>query len=910
MQLWSIQILFLAGSLNRLLKRVPIALLLIAALLGVHSSQAQTIQATQLTLVNPSACPPAGCAAGQTVDLRASFDLTGFDPTLAPNVQVCLYTSVNWAAESFRIDTTGAATGATYQPDITHCTPAPDGYSMLGGVSTQISTSAFGDLLNLGFRISRTASTSGSALIRIYQQGTSGWSVPDQSFAAIGVTPTAAGVYAANDAATCGSYTPCYLNSGTDLPGGFGTALKDAVDARPTSVTVLGNYPVKSKTVLVDQALTLQGLDDSRITFQGTSCLEPILRLTAGVTLRSLTVTDGACSDPNRDLVGVDSPQDVTIEYVDLTAGKNALTVSGNTGNVTLRFSQIMDNSEFAVLRSLPTSGGMVQAFGNNLYNNRPGIQMDCGNAGSADHNFWGFGVAASSATNQCTINEDKRLGAPALPRSAEAGVLGERVSVTTVKQTSFNGLVGYQRSADGSDYTLNLINHGAGSPENVPFTGGAPGSLIACSNYYDIFLEKDAIPSAQLNLSLRYDRTSGCTTTVETSAYCASTDPANFPLWWYSPPGGWNTTGASGQGTTCNTTTKEITVAIDTSGRPDFSTDLNFTPFVVGLPPQSSSVVITRFVAIPGNAQATIQWTTASEVNTSGFYVLRSLAAAGPFERVSSFIVHTGTSASGANYEYIDPGLTNNTTYYYRLEIVSSSLGSSFSNVISTTIGQPTPTSTQTLTSTVTSTLTQTVTPTGPTQTPTGSLTRTPTRTVTLTRFPTRTRTPIRYATYYVFRSPTPAPSRTPFPTRTTTPTLTLFPGARTSTAQAVDTLLPQPSVTLTVTLTPETTDLGTGYPPTGGTEISSIGTLGTAEETSLAVTLTATPTATAVSSDALPGNQPPAILTFGKRNWLWILGLLGLELVTVGVAAIYLNKRGLLTIPPPEFEERDPED
>ena len=638
--------------------------------------------------------------------------------------------------------------------------------------------------------------------------------------------------------------------------------------------------------------------------------------MTAGSTLRSLTLTDGVnCSAPSRDLVEVDSPTDVMLEYVDLLSGQNGLKVSDNTGNVTLRFSQVMNNSEYALFRVPHTAGGALRVVGNNLYNNRPGVQVDCGNAGQADHNFWGFGRAATAATSQCTVSDNKRLGAPAQPRSGDAGVQGEVVTVTTAKQDSFNGLVSYQRSTDGSDYKLNLINHGAGSPENVPFTGGALGSLTACSNYYDIFLEKDVVPSAQLTLSLRYDQfLAGCASTIETVEYCASGDAAKIPLYWFSPsimsPGVWKTTGETGQVTTCDTAAKEIQIIIDSSDHPDFASDLNFTPFVVGLPPQPSSVVITRFVAIPGSGQASIQWSTASEVNLSGFYVLRSLAAAGPFERVTGLIVHTGSSASGANYEYIDTGLTNNTTYYYRLEIVNNSLGSNFSNVISATIGQPTPTSTLTFTPTRTLTLTGTITPTGPTPTPTGSQTRTPTRTITLTRFPTRTRTPIRYATYYVFRSPTLAPTRTAFPTRTITPTATLFPGAKTSTAQAVNTLLPQPSLTLTVTLTPVSTDLATGYPPAGGTAISSIGKPGTADETSSVATNAVTPTAIAVTPGVFPGEQAPAIMTFGKRNWPWILGLLGLELVTVGGAAIYLHKRGLLTIPPVARDGRDPED
>jgi len=902
----------------RLFKRTVLGLVLVAALLGVHASQAQTIQATTLSLVSPSTCPPAGCAAGQTVDLRASYDLAAFDPAAAPNVQVCIYTPTAWTAEAFRVDLTGAVTGASYSASTANCLAGPDGYTTLGGAQAQVSAGAFGDILNLGFRINRSAVSGGSVLLRIYQQTAgSGWVQSDQSFAAIPVTPTAATVYAANDATACGGFSPCYINSSSDSIGGYGTGLKDAIDARPGTVTVLGAYSVKSNTVVVDQPVTIQGVNDSRITYQGSTCTEAMLRWTGGGTLRSLTINDGSCAAPNRDLVTVDSPQNILVEHVDLSAGQDALKIANNSGAVTLRFSQVTNNSGYAVFR-VAGVGGSLQAYGNNLFNNRPGVQVDCGLAGNADHNFWGVGIASSSASNQCTVNDSKRLGAPVLPRSGEPGVQGERVSVTTGKQSTFNGLISYQRSADGADYGLNIVNHGAGSPENVPFTGGAPGSLIACSNYYDLFLESGATPSAQLNLALRYDRTSGCTTSVESSFYCASADATKFPLWWYSPsltaPSGWNTTGATGQTTTCDTTANEILAEIDNSGRPDFSNDLNFTPFVVGLLPQQSSVVITRFEAIPGLLQAAIQWSTASEVNTSGFYVLRSLAAAGPFDRVSNFIVHQGTSVTGANYEYIDTGLVNNTTYYYRLEIVSSSLGSTFSNVISVTIGQSTPTVTQTLTPTKTATQTGTITPTGPTPTPTGSLTATRTRTITLTRLPTRTRTPIRYATFYTFRSSTPLRTRTPFPTRTVTPTWTLFPGAKTSTAQSNNAMMTQQTATVFSTSTLDIIGLPTASPTLEGTF--------SAEGTPIASNLTAGPTSavgpqTTITVISVPtgdenGSESLAILNFGVRNWPWILGLLGLELSTLGVVAFFLRKRGLLTFPllPPEKMDSFDED
>lgn len=895
--------------MNRPLKQAAIVLIVLGALLGVHASQAQTIQSASLTPIGPAGCPTSGCAAGQTLDYRASFDLGAFEPAQLPNVQVCFYTPTAWNTSDWRIDATGGISGAPYQADTTNCSPAPTDYGIASGASAQLS-SAFGDVLNIGFRIGRTApaNPNGSLVIRVFQHNGTAWTQTDQTFVSIPVIAAAASVYAANDSAACGNFSPCYLNSGSDRDGGKGTGLKDGVDAQPTTITVLGNYQVKSQTVLIDQPVILQGLDDSRITYVGSTCTNAVLKLTSAVTVRNLTITDGTCTTTNRDLVAVDSAQDVSLEFVDLLNGLDALKIADNAGNVTIRFSQALNNSGYAVLRVPKVSGGTLLATGSNLYGNRAGAQVDCGQAGAADHNFWGFGVTAGSATANCAAVDTKQLGAPVLPRDSAAGVSGEKVTVTTIRQNSFGGLIGYQRAGDGADYELNIVNHGAGSPENVPFTGGSSSSLVACSNYYDVFLEKTAAAGGTLNLTLRYDRTSGCTSTIETSAYCTGSDQTRFPLYWYSPsssaPTGWNTTGATGQTTTCDTAANEISAVIDASGRPDFATDLNFTPFVVGLPSQPSSVVITKLGAIPGNAQVTVQWTTASEVNTAGFYVLRSTVEAGGFERVSPFIARKGSSSSGASYEYLDTGLTNNTTYYYRLEIISTSMDSSFSQVVSAVPGQAT--STTTLTATASATATATTTSTG-----TVTLTKTITRTPTVTKIPTRTRTQIRYATYFTGVTPTRGPTRTLFPSRTPTRTATGAQPTETPTEKQLVTILSGETTTVTATDTPlgeGTLPPGAGYPVTtpspNATEISQVSAQPSA---SSAAVLSPTP-----GSPGSPTKKSTAdqILELNRRYRPWLLGLLGFELVVLLIAGLWLYKHHMLTFHPDQHEGEPPEE
>ncbi len=631
-------------------------------------------------------------------------------------------------------------------------------------------------------------------------------------------------------------------------------------------------------------------------------------------------------------------------------------------------------NTGYAVWRAAGIGLGNVQAVANNLYANRSGFQIECNTKGQVDHNFWGFGVGLTSAVSQCAYANGKQLGAPILAAAASPGVSAEQVTVGTTKAYTANGLVGFQRAATGSDFNMFILNHGSGSPDNVPFTGGMPGSLTPCSNYYDIFLASDVItPPDGLELFFRYDATSGCTVTVESAAYCASGNPALIPLWWYDPANnvtdGWDTTGqnpagsgaggATGQVTACNPALKEIQVSIDASGRPSSANDLFFTPFVVGLLPQPTSVIFSQFSGVPGDTRVAVQWTTTSEINTTGFYVLRSLTESGGFSRVSPFIPRRGSGVGGASYEFADSGLTNSTPYFYRLEIIGNSQESSFSGVIRVIPQQPvatttptptltvtvtptpspsvtvtptptitgtihtstaTPTATPTATTTMTPTVTVTPTITGTIHTstatttvtatvsPTGSIT--PTRTVTFTLIPTRTRTrtPVIFPTV-VYRSPTQLPTRTRFPTRTSTP----FSGTPQLTTTFFDGYpAPQGTGTRSVTLTRAATVSGTpptlppdsGYPiggsPTAQATGGYPGAEGSPPPTLLPDTTTTpalTPGQTGTPPVTPPGDNSP--IGFLQRYGGYLLALLVSAIPLLAGVLYYLYRKNLLHFP-----------
>jgi len=97
---------------------------------------------------------------------------------------------------------------------------------------------------------------------------------------------------------------------------------------------------------------------------------------------------------------------------------------------------------------------------------------------------------------------------------------------------------------------------------------------------------------------------------------------------------------------------------------------------------PGALPVKVSEFVASMKGSSVAINWTTASETNTYGYYVQRSSSSTGTYSTVSPLISGNGTTLQRHNYSFTDNNVPVG-TYYYRLEEVDLNGKTSFGSPI-----------------------------------------------------------------------------------------------------------------------------------------------------------------------------------------------------------------------------------
>lgn len=583
-------------------------------------------------------------------------------------------------------------------------------------------------------------------------------------------------LYVANAKEDCISYgeTNCFFNDPSiDESDGVGTGLRQAMlhakenNLQSVKINIIGQYRIKSNTVLLDYPVTINGMEGAKIHTSNTNCNNAMLNITDEVTLQNLLIDDGICTEISRDLILVDSPKAVTIRNNTLRNGKNAVIFNDNTGNLSLLFNNIENNSGFAAIRSQDSNSGILKITANRIVNNNNnGVQVSCGTEvkGNANHNYWGDGILPSNASLACKINDAKRLGAE--PKVMTTGIAAERITLQTAYSEPV--LEGFSAKADIAEGTLIVVNHGP----NRPFESSIPSAyeLSACGNFYDLFMDEGAKPET-VSIRFSYDGLD-CAEVVESTYYCGSDKASKYPLMWYDPEWsqtyGYDNVGArreegsvfEGQPVECNINAKTIAAHISRpiSNRPSLDFDMDYTPFTIGF----DKIALKSFEASDvSSSSITLNWISFSEANVKHFRLLRSETLEGPYTLLEESFSREGDAQTGANYSYTDMDLLAKTTYYYKLQAFSdeTSVQDEFGPVSETTSEEApthTPTSSPTVTLTQQSTNTRTSTPTR---------TRTPGR-PTSTPYPIRnTPTPTRFNYRYTSTNTRPAQIRTATP-------------------------------------------------------------------------------------------------------------------------------------------------
>jgi hypothetical protein len=84
----------------------------------------------------------------------------------------------------------------------------------------------------------------------------------------------------------------------------------------------------------------------------------------------------------------------------------------------------------------------------------------------------------------------------------------------------------------------------------------------------------------------------------------------------------------------------------------------------------QSTVVDLISFEAAAGWRRVTLKWETAAETDNAGFNVYRAETENGEYIKINSELIPAqGSATQSASYQFLDKGLKNGKTYYYKLE-------------------------------------------------------------------------------------------------------------------------------------------------------------------------------------------------------------------------------------------------
>ena len=97
-----------------------------------------------------------------------------------------------------------------------------------------------------------------------------------------------------------------------------------------------------------------------------------------------------------------------------------------------------------------------------------------------------------------------------------------------------------------------------------------------------------------------------------------------------------------------------------------------------------STAIELERFEATPASLRITLDWETASEVDSEGFHILRSMDGEDHLRNTPSLIPSTGGRLLGDIYSYVDYDVLPGVAYSYLLEEIDITGKSSYFGPVS----------------------------------------------------------------------------------------------------------------------------------------------------------------------------------------------------------------------------------
>lgn len=106
-----------------------------------------------------------------------------------------------------------------------------------------------------------------------------------------------------------------------------------------------------------------------------------------------------------------------------------------------------------------------------------------------------------------------------------------------------------------------------------------------------------------------------------------------------------------------------------------------------------AATIGLALFLSTGTSASVTVEWSTASELNTAGFNLYRGESPDGPFEKINTELIPASTDPLvGGSYAYTDTNVIAGHTYFYRLEDVETSGRTSLQGTVEVTAGSGAP--------------------------------------------------------------------------------------------------------------------------------------------------------------------------------------------------------------------------